>query len=174
MWQSTSVFDQQMERRFGPGETVFRAGDTVTHVFLVRTGLTALVRPLPSGEQACLQRASTGDLVAEASVYATQYHCDCVALEPTALAQMPIKTFRDVLRCDVALAEAWAAHLARTVQRARMLAEIRSLKTVSARLDAWIGEYGAIPSKGQWQVLASELSVSREALYRELARRRAG
>ena len=138
----------------------------------MRRGLTALVRPLPSGEQAILQRASDGDIVAEASVYATRYHCDCLALEPTVLAHMPCKTFKSALRSDVELSEAWAAHLARSVQKARMRAEIRSLKTVAERLEAWIGEYGSIPEKGHWQTLASELSVSREALYRELARRR--
>jgi DNA-binding phage protein len=29
-----------------------------------------------------------------------------------------------------------------------------------------------LPDKGRWQDVASELGVSREALYRELARRR--
>lgn len=53
-----------------------------------------------------------------------------------------------------------------------MRAEIRSLKTVAERLDAWTAEHGDIPENGQWHVLAAELSVSREALYRELARRR--
>ena len=52
------------------------------------------------------------------------------------------------------------------------LAEIRSLRSVSDRLDAWIAEYGPMPNKGLWQGVANELSVSREALYRELARRR--
>ena len=78
----------------------------------------------------------------------------------------------EALRSDSELTEAWAAHLARSVQRARMRAEIRSLKTVAERLDAWTAEHGDIPEKGQWHVLAAELSVSREALYRELARRR--
>ena len=172
MWPVYSLFDDGNDRRFDPGDTIFRAGTKVRFVFLVRRGLTALVRSLPSGEQAILQRASEGDIVAEASVYATRYHCDCIALEPTVLAHMPQASFKTALRSNVELSEAWAAHLARSVQRARMRAEIRSLKTVAERLDAWIGEYGSIPEKGHWQTLASELSVSREALYRELARRR--
>ena len=53
-----------------------------------------------------------------------------------------------------------------------MRTEIRSMETVAERLEAWIDEYGDIPEKGNWQTLACELSVSREALYRELARRR--
>lgn len=70
------------------------------------------------------------------------------------------------------LADAWSAHLARSVQVARMRAEIRNLRTVAERVDAWQGEGRALPEKGRWQDLAAELGVTREALYRELARRR--
>lgn len=172
MWSALSIFSDSPARRFGSGETVFRSGARVSRVFLVRRGMAALIRPLPSGEAAVLQRAVAGEIVAEASVYADEYHCDCVAVEDTELAAVPREAFRALLRSDADLNEAWAAHLARGVQRARMRAEIRSLKTVAERLDAWLGEYGDLPPKGQWQTLAFELSVSREALYRELARRR--
>jgi CRP-like cAMP-binding protein len=64
------------------------------------------------------------------------------------------------------------AHLANAVQEARLRAEIRSLRTTAERLDAWLGEGRALPVKGQWQDLAGELGVTREALYRELAKRR--
>ncbi|MEX0365329.1 MAG: Crp/Fnr family transcriptional regulator [Ruegeria sp.] len=172
MWQGFSIFDPEAVQSFQPGETVFRTGSAVSHVFLVCSGHTELIRRLPSGDQAILQRASAGHIIAEASVYAARYHCDCVASERTELASLPRDTFRAALRSDTRLAEAWASHLAHSVQRARMQSEIRSLKTVAERLDAWMAEYGTLPEKGQWQGLANELSVSREALYRELARRR--
>ncbi|MGR3514870.1 MAG: Crp/Fnr family transcriptional regulator [Paracoccaceae bacterium] len=172
MWETASVFAGAKERVFAAGETVFRSGETVAEVYLVLSGETALVRSLPLGEQVLLQRASQGDVVAEASVYAPRYHCDCIALEATSLAIVPRPSFLNSLRADVELSEAWAAHLAKSVQRARMRAEIRSLKTVAQRLDAWVAEYGELPEKGTWQTLASELSVSKEALYRELAKRR--
>lgn len=172
MWQWHHIFQPEMLQRFAPGETVFLTGATVERVFLVRAGRTTLTRLLPSGEQAILQRASSGHIIAEASVYARRYHCDCRALEATELAYLPLKSFVDKLRSDSQLAEAWASYLAHNVQQARMRAEIRSLKTVAERLDAWIAEYGELPPKGNWQDLADEVSVSREALYRELARRR--
>jgi hypothetical protein len=43
---------------------------------------------------------------------------------------------------------------------------------VAERLDAWLGGERALQEKGTWQDLAAELGVSREALYRELAKRR--
>jgi hypothetical protein len=45
---------------------------------------------------------------------------------------------------------------------------------VADRLDAWLaaGE-GKLPAKGEGRGLAAEIGISPEALYRELARRRA-
>ena len=167
-----SLFLHAQDRQAEVGETIFRTGDPVKDIFFVRHGNVALVRRLPSGDQAYLQRAVDNEMLAEASAYADKYHCDCVALKRSTLAVLPRAQFRAELRSNIDLAEVWAAHLSRTVQRTRMRAEIRSLKTVADRLDAWLTEYGPLPEKGEWQSVAYELSVSREALYRELARRR--
>jgi hypothetical protein len=40
------------------------------------------------------------------------------------------------------------------------------------RLEAWLCEGNALPSKGRRQDVATEIGVTREALYRELSRRR--
>ena len=169
-----SLFDGAHERRFDAGATVFRSGTRITHVFFVRDGCAVLQRSLANGETAILQRAQAGSVVAEASVYADCYHCDCTATVSTVLATLPRREFRRALRADTEASETWATHLARTVQSMRMRSEIRSLRTVSDRLDAWLAEYGPLPEKGKWQGIANELSVSREALYRELANRRSG
>ena len=59
------------------------------------------------------------------------------------------------------------------LSRPRARAEIVSLRTVSARVDAWLALHvGELPARGHWRDLAEEISVAPEALYRELARRR--
>ena len=71
------------------------------------------------------------------------------------------------------VAAAFSTHLAREVREARMRAEILSLKRVSERLDAWlIWNDNQLIDKGKWRLIAGEIGVSPEALYRELARRR--
>jgi hypothetical protein len=65
--------------------------------------------------------------------------------------------------------------LALELQRARSHAEIVSLKTVSACVDAWtMLNDGAPRAKGRWRQVAAAIGVTPEALYRELARRRDG
>lgn len=70
------------------------------------------------------------------------------------------------------MAAHWSALLALSVLAARLRSEIRSLPKVADRLDAWLAEGNALPEKGRWQEVAAEPGVTREALYRELSRRR--
>ena len=62
--------------------------------------------------------------------------------------------------------------LAGELQHARFHAEVLSIRTVAARLDAWVEWNGEMPPKGEWVGLAAELGVTPEALYREIASRR--
>jgi CRP-like cAMP-binding protein len=167
------VFDAATERALAPGEVLFRTADTVRQMMMVRAGLVMLERVTRTGGRVVLQQAGAGAVVSEASAYSPSYHCDAVAGPYGArVAQLPVDQFHARLGADRAASDAWAAGLAQAVQAARLRAELRSLRTVSDRLDAWLGEQQTLPDRGHWQDLAAELGVSREALYRELARRR--
>jgi CRP-like cAMP-binding protein len=151
---------------------LFAAGQPVRNVHLVLQGRIHLVRHTPRGSVLILQNAGAGAVLAEASAYSAVYHCDAIAAESAAIAVLTKAVFRAALAADPALAEAWGARLARGVQAARVRAEIRALPTVAERMDAWLGEGNALPAKGRLQDVAAELGVTREAFYRELARRR--
>lgn len=113
-------------------------------------------------------------VVAEASAYSGSYHCDASAPMDSTVLALPKSAFLSAMASNPDLAAVWAATLARGVQAARFRSEIRSLPKVADRLDAWLGEGNHLPEKGHWQDVANELGVTREALYRELARRRKG
>lgn len=167
-----ALFSQASVLHLAPGQMLFHAGDTPQSLFLVRAGVIALRRNTSHGHTLVLQRAQAGQIVAEASVYSDCYHCDAVANEASQLASLPRSAFLAALDRDPGLARVWSSRLAREVQIARTRAEIRSLPRVADRLDAWLGEGNALPEKGAWHQVAAELGISREALYRELSRRR--
>lgn len=156
------------------GETLFAAGEEVTDIFMVRSGSVHLQRHTTQGAQLVLQNAGPGVVIAEASAYSSRYHCDAIAAEESVVAALPKQRFLSALTDEPALAESWSALLARSIQTARLRAEIRTLPRVSDRLAAWLCEGNVLPQKGQWQDVAAELGVTREALYRELSRRRTG
>ena len=170
-----ALLDNLAGRRceFAAGEPVFHAGDPVRIIHAVRSGVIHLVRHQDNGSILILQRAERASILAEASIYSAQYHCDARAETAAVTWAMPRSALRARLQQDPELAAAWARHLAREVQQARLQAEVLFLKTVAARLDAWIAWHGRLPAKGHWSVVAREIGVSPEALYRELARRRA-
>jgi len=96
-----------------------------------------------------------------------------VAAQDAVIRAVPVRRLEEALVEEPQLARAWTRHLALEVQRARAKSEVLSLKTVAARLDAWVAlNHSTLPPKGQWCQVASEIGVTPEALYRELARRR--
>jgi CRP-like cAMP-binding protein len=160
------------EMAFPAGTAVFRLGDRVESLHFVRSGIIHLVRYQSDGSPLVLQRAGAGAMLAEASVYSARYHCDAYAETAAATWLFKLNDFRGRLAGSPAFAETWARHLAHEVQNARLHSEILSLKTVAARLDAWRAWHGALPPKGSWSMIANEIGVSSEALYREIGRQR--
>ncbi len=163
------------ERRLADGGFLFHRGDPVTNLFLVLEGTVELVRHQADGAMVTLQRASRNAVLAEASVFSARYHCDASAAAPSVVLAVPMADVRASLARSPDFAGAWAEYLAHEVQEARLRSEILSLRTVAARLDAWLLSHGErMPAKGEWKSLAHQIGVSPEALYRECARRRGG
>lgn len=159
-------------RALAAGEHAFRRGDPVSVLFIVVEGRINLLRFSEAGAVIVLQRAGPGDILAEASLFSERYHCDAVADTAASVRCIAKRRFRARLRSDSSFAEAWARHLGHEIQTMRLRSELLSLKTVEARLDAWLACHGEAPAKGVWKQLAHEIGVSPEALYRELAKRR--
>jgi CRP-like cAMP-binding protein len=157
---------------FAAGQHVFNQGDAIKWLYLMQAGTIHLVRHQADGNVAVLQRASPGMVIAEASVYSSRYHCDAVSVRNSEALIIPVNSVRALLRNEPAFAKTWASYLSHQLQQARKRAEIASLKTVAARLNAWLAwNDGLLPSKGEWKYLADDIGVSPEALYRELAKR---
>lgn len=155
-----------------PEEALFRAGDRVTMLYLVTEGAVRLERITPRGARLILQRATAGEVLAEASCFADAYHCDAVATTRSRLSALPLRTFRQACAADPALLAALAAHLARSVQDARARAEILSLKTVEARTRC---PSRASPSTASYQKRCSRLvSPASVACHRLISITRSG
>jgi len=160
------------KRQFEPGQYLFHRGDPVQRLFRVVAGEVQLVRPQKAGDVIVLQRASPGEVVAEASVFAGHYHCDGIANTEATVLSVSRDAFLTHFRQNPEFAEVWAARLARKVQLMRLQNEILSLKTVRERLRAWQAWHGGLPPKGEWIHIARQIGVSPEALYREIGKQR--
>jgi len=167
-----TLFAGSQSLELDAGTVLFRNDTSVTEMYFVVNGQIHLCRHTVHGKQMVLQRATSGMVVAEASAYSSRYHCDAIAATNCIVRMLAKAQFLSAMASDPVLAATWAATLAHGVQAARFRAEFRSLPKVADRLDAWLGEGNQLPQKGHWQDVANELGITREALYRELARRR--
>lgn len=164
----------QDERRLSAGETLFCRGDAIERLHVVREGCIHLTRFDEQGVPAVMQRASANSLLAESSIFAAAYQCDAVVVQDAQVASLPMRVLRSRLASDPLLVAAIAEHLAGEVHRMRVRVEILSRRTVSERLSAWLAfNGGRLPERGRRRLVAEDIGVTSEALYRELARRRA-
>jgi CRP-like cAMP-binding protein len=159
-------------RQLGAGSYLFHQGNPVKRLYLVVQGEVQLIRHQEGGAVLVLQRAGPGDVLAEASVFATAYHCVAIARTNATVRGISKSLFLAQFRQNPDLAETWATRLAREIQSTRLRSEILSLRTVADRLDAWLAWHGTLLPKGDWNQIARQIGVSPEALYREIARRR--
>lgn len=152
------------------GEVLFRQGDAPRVVLFVLSGEVRLVRYGPSGEEIILQRG-TGGFFAEASLWATNYHCDGVVARSGELLEVPRQSFDKALTGNPAFQRAWMQHLAREVRRLRAQCERLGLRGAAERIIHYIesagGSVSLAQSRKSW---ARELGLSHEALYRSLRR----
>ena len=160
------------KKSYRQGQMLFQQGDAVASMFLVASGEARLERLQPSGGIVVLQRAKAGSFLAEASLFATLYHCSAIASTDMSARLISRKVVRLRFENDPAFAVLWAKHLAGEVRSARLHAEILSLRLVSSRIDAWIAQNGEPAGRGALRVMAQDIAASPEAVYREMARRR--
>lgn len=166
----SEVFSHALDRSLERGASVFRRDDRVLNAYYVREGTVVLVRALADGGTLTLHQAQPGSLLADASLFAERYHCDAICDAPTRIAVLPraiaIKALEKNGLALVALSK--SAH---EVQALRARLEVMRVKTLRARLDAFLDLHGT-PEAGGWVRVADWLGVTPAALYRELARRR--
>lgn len=157
--------------KFIKGDVVFRSENKIAFAFLVISGSVSLERVLPNGDKLVLNVAHSGSLLAEASLFAKNYHCDGIVLENTRILKLKrgdlLKRLEDMPQSLFRMMEDNAAE----IKRLRNQIEILRHQRVAERLDAWLLLNGPNDKK-QWVEIASDIGVSPPALYRELAKRK--
>ncbi len=155
------------------GETVFLADDPTRGIFLIKSGQVRLVRHAIDGGDVTLHVAGAGETFAEASLFADRYHCDAIAEKPTTLLHFAKGHVLDLLGSDPTRALAWIKHLSEQVQRLRGQTALLSLKKAQQRLLGYLriraSDSCTLVIDRPWKMIASELGLTHEAVYRALA-----
>jgi CRP-like cAMP-binding protein len=170
-------FDEQtLERRsLARNEALFRQGEKVTAIYFVEVGRLRLERQTIDGRSLVVGTTSSGKFFVEAALFADIFHCDAVATEPSQVRVYPKAAVLNALRADPAHAMSFLSLVAHQVIELRHHIEIMKVRSAKERvmlyLDLNTGPDGrTIDLRSQLQDIASELGLTREVLYRTLAR----
>jgi CRP/FNR family transcriptional regulator, dissimilatory nitrate respiration regulator len=174
-WRSTPVRSAAIERKLAPNEALFRSGNKTVGLYEVLSGTVRLVRTERTGREAVLQAASAGDILAEASLFSSAYHCDAIAATAATVRLYPRAILLAELQRDPNIARAFAAMLAREIMTLRTRLERRNIRSARDRVRHFLavnaGADGrAVALPGTLKELAADLGLTHEALYRTLAR----
>jgi CRP-like cAMP-binding protein len=173
-WLPDSLRDLAVRRSLKTGEILFRREDPPVGLYLLERGEIRLTRSDPEGREMTLFRARPGETFAEASLFSQAYHCDAVASVPSVVQLLPRSAVLEAFASEPDVAQAFMATLALQVMTLRTRLENRNLRTARERVLHYLGlqAHGTdrvVRVNGNLKLMASELGLTHESLYRTLA-----
>jgi CRP-like cAMP-binding protein len=173
-WLPEAVQRAGNERTLKVGEALFRSGMRTAGLYQVVSGRVRLLRVNRKGREAVLYVATAGEILAEASLFSSTYHCDAIAMTNAVVRLFPKKAVLAALERDPTAALAFMATLAGQVMTLRMRLEQRNIRSARDRLRHYLSmnvnaDGHTVALTGTLKDLASELGLTHEALYRALA-----
>lgn len=165
-------FDRLPDSAFSPfrlerKDRLFAQGATARALVLVETGALTLLRTTEAGHGVVIGRAGPGEILAEASLTAGMYHCDCIAAEPTTGQLIAVAAVRAAMSSDPEFAIQHVARLARHLLAERQRIEIMSIRSAPDRVHAALLAFG---QNGSITDMAQRFALTQEACSRALAR----
>jgi CRP-like cAMP-binding protein len=168
--------DEQVlaRRTLARNEVLFRQGDQVTDIYFVESGRMRLERRTFDGRSLVLGVTPANSFFVEAALFADVFHCDGVAAEPSQVRLYPKAAVLKALGSRPESAMSFLLLMARQIIELRQQIEVMKVRSARDRvmlyLDLNSGPDGrTVEVRGELQDIASELGLTREALYRTLA-----
>ena len=171
----SSLQVRSKERDLAEGQTLFRTGQRTVGMYRVLNGRVRLARVDRAGRETVLYTADGGDMIAEASLFSSVYHCDAIASTAAKVRLYAKDEVLGAFKRDPDAAKSFMTRLARQVMDLRTRMELRNIKSARERVRHYlalhVGADGAtVAVNGTLKELAAELGLTHEALYRTLAR----
>jgi CRP/FNR family transcriptional regulator, dissimilatory nitrate respiration regulator len=173
-WVPAAARAAASDRRLKAGEALFRSGTSTVGIYEIISGYVRLVRVDRSGHEMVLHVAGPGEMLAEASLFSAQYHCDALASTDASVRLYPKKDLLAGFQKNPKAMHAFCRALAHLVMNLRTRIEQRNIRSARERVRHYlalnVGVDGRmVETHGTLKDLAAELGLTHEALYRTLA-----
>jgi CRP/FNR family transcriptional regulator, dissimilatory nitrate respiration regulator len=173
-WMPAAARAAARDRTLQAGETLFRRGGKPLGLYEVIAGNVRLVRVDRAGHEIVLHVAGPGETLAEASLFATQYHCDATAGTKATVRLYPKRELLAAFAENPKAMAAFSSTLAHLVMDLRARIEQRNIRSARERVRHFLAlnvgpDRRTVQWRGTLKDLAAELGLTHEALYRTLA-----
>jgi len=155
------------------GETLFHQSDSVEYIYLVRRGKIRLSRCTVDGNAVILQLATAGEMIAEASLFSDQYHCQATVEDSVAeLCCFDRNKLLDALASSSDSAMQLLAIFAKQIRRQRVMLEIRNIRSAKQRIYSFFeleaDAQRVVVMRQTYKDMAYQLGLAHETFYRSL------
>lgn len=164
-----------VHKQFNAEDVVFRDGESVSHIYFVADGEIRVERYLSTGQPLVLFRATNNSSLSEVELFVEKHSYTAIATVTSRLVLVKKKSLLDHIRRDQSFLERLFFCMAWRYNEALMLRELSSVRSAEERLLMWF-EWQANMSKWEFHLegrmggLGADLGLTRESVYRALAR----
>ncbi|NJR66856.1 MAG: Crp/Fnr family transcriptional regulator [Leptolyngbyaceae cyanobacterium CRU_2_3] len=121
-------------RELANGQTLFYKGDLTQAAFWLETGQLRLLHYTPDGQAVNHYRIRAGESFAEVALFINVYDCTAIAEAPSRVALLPKQFILEALGQSPDLAEMMMKQLAWRLHQAKILLELRSIRSARDRV----------------------------------------
>lgn len=169
------LFDAQPTKAVETHAAIFLQDAPATHLFLVVRGRIRLVRQAVTGQTATLHVAEAGELFAEGALFSDVYRCDAIADQASEIRCVSKPELLRYLQDSPSLALELLERVTRQLHQARLLIELRNIRSAEARVMQHLrlllpANSDELTLARPLNKIANELGLTHEVYYRCLAK----
>ncbi|MGD1853677.1 MAG: Crp/Fnr family transcriptional regulator [Leptolyngbyaceae cyanobacterium] len=156
-----------------PGETVFQAEASATHIFGVKAGKIQLIRYLENGQMIHQYAVHSDAWFGENALLGTTYQNCAIAAQPSEVVSIPAEAFITLLRHRRDMPLVFIEQLVGQLHVAKNLITLRSIRSASERVLAYLNSVSAPEQRtyvleSSIKEMAEHISLAPEVVSRSL------
>ncbi len=158
-------------RKLESGQALFYKGDLAEATFWLETGQLKLLHYTSDGQAVNHYRIRAGESFAEVALFINFYDCTAIAEAPSQVALLPKQAILAALRERPELAEEVMKQLAWRLHQAKILLELRSIRSARDRVLHYLklsANQRSVQLEQPMRTIAEDLALTPEALSRAL------
>lgn len=164
-----------IRKEFKAGETVFRDGEPVAHLYFVTEGGVRAERNLANGQPLVFFRAMGGSVLSEATLFLEKHPYTCVATVDSRLVLVRKERLIEYARRDWKFMQQLFSCITTRYTDALLFRELSGIRSADERLQMWFEWQVSMGERefhleGRMGSLGEDLGLTRESVYRSLAR----